>query len=148
METYDCTEDVKKHKSEVKKLIIKFANELLFNAALHDNSKLKDPIEKELFDRWTPELRKLIFGTDEYKKALDGMGEGVKRHYRANRHHPEHFESGINGMTLIDLIEMLSDWMAVAKSKNIPVDLDSAADRFNIDEQLFEIMRNTVEVVG
>ena len=53
-----------------------------------------------------PKLRELTFGSDEYKVALVGMGEGVKRHYAANRHYPEHYENGVNDMTLADIVEM------------------------------------------
>ena len=31
-----------------------------------------------------------------------------------NRHHPEYYEDGIAGMTLVDLEEMLSDWEAAS----------------------------------
>lgn len=110
----------------------------------HDDSKLNDPVEKDLFDHWTPELRKLTFGSDEYKIALDSMGEGVKRHYKANRHHPEHYQNGINDMTLVDLVEMICDWMASAEAKNAYVDLDNGAKRFGISEQLLEIIANTL----
>jgi hypothetical protein len=144
MPDYDCTNDVIEHKTKVGYWLRRFAQRLERRAATHDDSKINDPIEKAMFDRWTPEIRNTTFGTDEYKQALDGMGEGVKRHYQANRHHPEHYENGVNGMTLIDVMEMLTDWMAVAQSKNTRVDLKHAAERFGLSDQLVRIMINTL----
>lgn len=143
-QTYDCTEDVFEHKRKVKYWLRGFAEQLTTRAENHDNSKLRDPVEKATFDRWTPEIRRATFGSDEYKQALDGMGEGVKLHYKANRHHPEHYENGVNDMTLMDVVEMLADWMAVAQSKNTHVDLRHAAERFGLSEQLVEILANTL----
>ncbi len=84
----------------------------------------------------------MAVGTDEYKVALDGMGEGVKLHYKANRHHPEHYANGVDDMTLIDVVEMLADWMAAAQARNVSVDLKHAAERFGLSEQLVRLMAN------
>jgi hypothetical protein len=140
--TYDCTEDVMKHKGKVEYWLRRFWTQLENRAPIHDDSKLKDPTEKTMFDYWTPELKQRTFGTDYYKDALDGMGEGLKLHYEANRHHPEHFENGVNDMTLIDVIEMVADWMAAAEAKNVHIDLDHAAERFGLSEQLVKIIAN------
>lgn len=144
-EQYDCTNDVLLHKERVKWWIQEIAvHRLQYRAEHHDDSKLSDPVEKALFDHWTPELRKFTFGSDEYKIALDGMGEGVKRHYASNRHHPEHFPNGINDMTLADVVEMVCDWAAAAEAKGGPVDLTHAAARFGLSEQLVKIIANTL----
>jgi cytochrome c5 len=141
---YDCTADVMAHKAKVERIMRDFARQLEERAACHDDSKLKTP-EKELFDQWTPELKQRTFGTDYYKQALDGMGEGIQHHYRANRHHPEHFEIGVYGMTLVDVVEMFCDWCAAAEGRGVPVDLDNGAKRFHISEQLTAIFANTVK---
>ena len=139
---YDCTQDVLHHKGLVEYWLRRFFEQLQGRAKYHDDSKLKDPEEKALFDYWTPRLKELVFESDEYKKALEGMGEGVKKHYKANRHHPEHFEDGVDQMTLIDVVEMVADWMAAAQAKNVHVDLDHAAKRFGLSEQLVKIIAN------
>ncbi len=144
MNDYDCTNDVMEHKRRVEYWMRDFEHQLKSRAENHDNSKLNDPMEKALFDKWTPELKRLTYGTDEYKAALDGMGEGVRKHYEANRHHPEHYPNGINGMTIVDLVEMLVDWMAAAEAKNTHVDLERAAARFGLCDQLVEIFANTL----
>ena len=141
---YDCTQDVLDHKDKVEYWMHDFSIQINNRARIHDDSKLNDPVEKQLFDHWTPKLREIVFGSDEYKVALVGMGEGVERHYKANRHHPEHYENGVNDMTLIDIVEMLSDWIAAAQRKNTYVDLSSAAKRFGLSEQLVKILANTL----
>lgn len=144
MSNYDCTDDVMKHKTVVGKILVSFITQLEDRVRTHDQSKLDDPIEKALFDEWTPELRRLTFGTEEYKMALDAMGEGVKLHYRHNRHHPEHFENGVDGMTLVDVMEMVADWMAAAQRNNTEVDLFHAVKRFGLSQQLIQIIINTI----
>ena len=66
---YDCREDVMKHKEMVEYWLNSFATRLKQRAYTHDNSKLKEP-EKSMFDRWTPELKRLEFGSEEYKSEL------------------------------------------------------------------------------
>jgi hypothetical protein len=144
MSDYDCTDDVMEHKRKVEYWMRRFWESLKKRASIHDDSKLQDPEEKAMFDHWTPELRVRTFGSEQYKQALDGMGEGVRRHYRANRHHPEHFPNGVNDMTLIDVLEMVCDWMAAAEDKKVPVDLDHAQARFGLSDQLTAIIANTL----
>jgi hypothetical protein len=71
------------------------------------------------------------------------MGEALKHHYANNRHHPEHFENGINGMNLLDVIEMVCDWKAAADLKGVEPNLDYLAQRFGISDQLKNIIAAT-----
>jgi len=142
--TYDCTEEIKKHRDRVHRILQGIADELASRGKIHDMSKIQSPLEKISFDHWLPEIRKYEFGSENYKNALAQMGTGLTMHYDANRHHPEHFPDGIDGMSLIDLIEMLADWMAVCAEKNVPVDLISAKDRWKIGDQLMKILENTL----
>lgn len=140
---YDCTVDVLEHKRKVAFWMHDIASQLQNRATCHDDSKLREP-EKSIFDKWTPNLKRVEFGGDEYKAALAGMGEGLQHHYRHNRHHPEHFERGLDGMTLMDIVEMFCDWLAAAEAKASPVNLDYLADRFHLSPQLRNILRNTL----
>ena len=87
-EEYDCTKDIMLHISLVRrylnKVILELAMERVPN---HDASKLQEP-EKSMFDRFTPRLKEVEFGSDEYKAALVDMGDALKHHYANNRHHP------------------------------------------------------------
>lgn len=141
MNYYDCTNDVKEHIARVQKWIDDFRYILDGRGRVHDASKL-EPFEKACFDEWTPKLKELQFGSEEYKDALEHMGEGLAHHYQVNSHHPEHYENGIDGMTLYELVEMVCDWMAAAEKKNQPVDMDYLQKRFNISPQLRSIIEN------
>lgn len=139
--SYDCTDDVKQHIALVNKWIDDFIYILKGRGSAHDASKLRPP-EKEMFDIYTPKLKVLQFGSDEYKKALSQMGEALKHHYTMNSHHPEHHKDGIDGMTLYEIVEMVCDWMAAAEKKGVPVDMDYLQKRFNISPQLRSIIEN------
>ena len=143
MDNHDSTAEILEHKRKVKYWINDFVHLLSARAETHDNSKL-EPEEKHVFDEYTPKLKELTFGSNEYKAALAGMGEGLKHHYKNNRHHPEHFENGVNGMTLYDLVEMFGDWLAAAEAKHTPIDVDYLASRFNLSTQLVDILLNTM----
>jgi len=77
--------------------------ELLDRSARHDLSKTREP-EWAVYDMFVPPLRATAYGSVEYLTLVDAMGEGLRHHYAHNRHHPEHFANGINGMTLVDLL--------------------------------------------
>jgi hypothetical protein len=143
MTSYDCTTDVKAHIALVQKWMKDFAYILAGRASVHDESKLKNPEEKAMFDKWTPELQKRKLGSPEYQEALEQMGGGLKLHYEANEHHPEHFSNGVDGMTFYNLIEMVCDWMAAAERKGSPVDMDYLQEHFHIAPQLRPIIENT-----
>ena len=79
------------------------------------------------------------------------MGEALKHHYAANSHHPEHYENGIDGMTLIDVLEMLCDWKAATERHadgDIMRSLEVNRERFGISDQLANILANTVREWG
>jgi hypothetical protein len=117
-------------------------------AVLHDASKFAEP-EMSGFMQIMPEFKKMEFMDEAYKKALSS--DTIQHHYTHNRHHPEHFPNGISGMTLVDLVEMLCDWVAAKKrySKEpfCAADIQKQVQRFNIEPQLAQILINTFEQV-
>ena len=108
---YNSSFDTRKHIDSVRENIAELIQRLYVRAIGHDESKLQEP-EKRMFDEFTPKLKDSTYGSDEYKGFLKDMGVALKHHYENNTHHPEHFESGVNGMTLLDVLEMLADWKA------------------------------------
>lgn len=146
MTKYDCTNDVKEHISLVQKWINNFVWVMQGRAKVHDKSKLESP-EKEMFDEYTWRLKNTVFGSEEYQKQLDGMGEALKHHYQNNAHHPEHYPNGVDGMTLFNLVEMVCDWMAAAEKKNVAIDMDYLQSRFGISLQLRSIIENTLKEI-
>jgi hypothetical protein len=148
--SYDSTADTKAHINRVSELIEHFVHNLEARAEFHDATKLTDP-EKEVFDRVTPQLKALTYGSEEYKASLASMGEALRHHYANNRHHPEHHRHGVNDMNLLDVVEMLCDWKAATERHadgSIAKSLDMNPVRFGIDYQLATILRNTVRDLG
>src|SRR5690606_21777196 len=99
------------HISCVQHLLHHVITALQYRALSHDQSKLRPP-EVSIFAEYTPKLRGTTYGSEEYKRFLAEMKPALDHHYAKNSHHPEHFADGINGMDLLDLLEMLADWKA------------------------------------
>lgn len=147
---YDSAGDTLKHALRVGELMGQPITELVERSVQHDHSKTEDP-EKETFDRVTPQLKTLTYGSDEYKAALADMGPALAHHYSANRHHPEHFTDGVTGMTLVDLVEMLADWKAATERHadgDLAKSLEIQRERFGISDQLLRILANTAAFYG
>lgn len=87
---YDSRQDTEKHIARVRAYLAQFQESLSARGVVHDQSKLQEP-EKSFFDKYTPLLAALTYGSKEYKKALADLQPALKHHYRANSHHPEHY---------------------------------------------------------
>ncbi len=146
---YDSAKATIQHSARVKHLMNALCHDLTDRAATHDASKLKSP-EKEYFDRLTPKLKELKYGSEEYLASLKELGIALKHHYEVNPHHPEHHEDGVNGMTLVDVIEMLCDWIAAGertKDGTIEKSLAINKERFGLSPQLIQILTNTANLL-
>ena len=142
--------ETRKHIARVQALLHLVVKQLLDRADKHDASKLLEP-EAETFDAVTSQLADLKYGTDEYKACLEEMKPCLDHHYAKNRHHPQHFPDGVEGVTLIDIVEMLVDWKASSERQNdgnILKSIEHNRGRFSIDHQLSQILRNTVGALG
>lgn len=150
MDSYNSSLDTFDHIRSVQAILSHICHLLAIRGVNHDDSKLHEP-EKSIFDRMTPKLKQLTYGSDEYKAALIEMGEALRRHYAENSHHPEYYPDGINGMSLLDIIEMFADWKAATSRHNdgdIMGSIEINASRFNISDQLKQILINTVTEMG
>jgi hypothetical protein len=148
--SFDSRPETEQHIKQVQRLLMEILAKLAQRARTHDSSKLMSP-EKECFDLYTPILKESNFGSEEYKQTLENMGQALQHHYQANRHHPEHFENGIDGMNLIDLIEMIADWKAATlrhTNGDIMKSIEINKKRFGISDQLAEILLNTARDLG
>jgi len=148
--SYDSKPETKKHIRQVRKLLGKIVYNVKRRADLHDSSKLASP-EVEMYDEFTPKLRALTYGSDEYKQCLQVMGSALQHHYQCNSHHPEHFRDGIDGMSLLDLIEMLADWAAAVQRHddgNLTTSISINKKRFGMSGQLAKIFVNTAMEMG
>lgn len=149
-ERFDSEVDTLRHSRRVDELLLEVIAGVQGRLHKHDQSKLEDP-EKEVFDLVTPRLRTLTYGSDEYKASLAEMGPALDHHYAENRHHPEHFDNGVNGMTLVDVVEMLCDWKAATERHedgDLRKSLEIQKVRFGLSDQLCDILCNTAELAG
>ena len=151
--------ETRKHQQEVSKLLLIFAQELMKRAMVHDNSKLKSP-EREMFIEYTPKLKNTTYGSDEYNKHLEEMKKCLSHHYKVNKHHPEYndingftFSSNndpIESMDMLDIVEMLLDWLAATQRHadgDIGKSISKNEERFGINKQLSQVFRNTVALI-
>jgi hypothetical protein len=107
--------------------------------------------EKGILDEFTPKLKGSTYGSDEYKGFLGAMKPMLDHHYANNRHHPEHHATGIDGMTLLDVVEMLCDWKAAGErhaNGSIAASLKHNRTRFHVSDQLYRILENTAREMG
>lgn len=144
---YDSKPETLEHIYRVRQLLRLASKELNARALRHDKSKLKSP-EKEMFDRVVGRLKGCTYGSEEYKGYLKELKPALEHHYANNSHHPEHYENGVNGMDLFDLIEMFFDWKAATERHadgSIMKSIEINRERFGISDQLCDIMKNTVE---
>lgn len=141
------------HIQNVQLWIQRVREDLDRRGAEHDASKLRPP-ELKMFVEATKRLAGMTYGTDEYQAELRRMnadGGALDHHYRKNRHHPEHFEEGVNGMTLVDLIELLCDWKAATlrhDNGDMGESLRINKKRFGLSDQLTQILLNTITWMG
>lgn len=147
---YDSRPDTWQHISRVRELLGDVAKRVIERADAHDRSKLAEP-ELSIFNEFTPKLRDSTYGSEEYKGFLASMGEGLRHHYEHNSHHPEHYEDGIQAMSLLDLIEMVCDWKA-ATERHADGDLlrsiEQNQERFGYSDELKSILLATVKELG
>lgn len=145
----DSRPDTWQHIHDVQRLLLGVAGELAQRALEHDQSKLREP-ELSMFDTFRSKLDDVEHESPEYRRQLEQMGEALQHHYRANRHHPEHFEEGIHGMNLLDLIELVCDWIAASGRKGDdprPYIRGAARERFGYGDEIERLLLNTVDLL-
>jgi hypothetical protein len=127
-------------------LLSQAAKELIDRGLRHDSSKF-DPEEAIPL----AQLEELIrtqgpapYGSELYIKRTKMIEPMVRHHYQHNTHHPEHWNEGIDGMNLFDIIEMVLDWQAATeRNKDDAVNVSYSVDKYSISPQLENIIRNT-----
>ena len=143
-----CQLETYRHIEKVREIIRVFVSKLVTRAIEHDRAKLESP-EVEVFTEYTPKLAETTYGSDEYKEYLEQMNGALRHHYATYRHHPEHFDKGIDDMNLVDIVEMFCDWKASSMRHidgNLLKSIDINAARFNMSKQLKQIFINTAKM--
>lgn len=145
----ECRVETQKHIEKVRKYIRIMTDRLTTRGVNHDATKLESP-EVEIFAEHTDCLKDLEYNSDEYKQHLAAMKPALDHHYATYRHHPEHFQNGVNDMNLIDLVEMLADWKAASERQlngNLLTSIEQNATRFKMSDQLKQILINTAKTL-
>lgn len=148
MSTHKTTKLIEAHRFRVFQYMNAIAQEVMQRGNNHDSTKLHSP-ELEIYARNVDEFDKHPFNSEGYNKAKAVIKEATDHHFKHNRHHPEHFPDGIEGMNLVDLLEMVCDWKsATLNHPEQPGDmynsLKVAVDRYNISPQLALVLYNTM----
>ena len=140
-----------KHIDRVNYLLCMAAKELERRGCVHDRSKLL-PIESDPLQ----EMQDLIdkegqapFGSDEYRRRTALLKPMLEHHYANNSHHPEHYENGISGMCLFDLMEMFFDWKAASeRGGDDAMGITYCVQKYGIPPMLESILNNTADRMG
>lgn len=143
----DSSADTLDHIGKVGVNLSRAITDLALRAAKHDASKLLPP-EKAVYDRVRPLLDAAEYGSPDYHAATAQLGDAFVHHCEVNRHHPEHFGGqGVNGMTLMDVLEMVCDWQAASQRRpgvDVRDGLEHNFEKYEIGGQLADIIENTV----
>ena len=134
------------HRYDVGKSLSVLIKALIDRASEHDLDKFHpEVVDKhcEMFEDF--QKTKPDYGTPGYDEVKDRFEDIIKRHYQASRHHPEHFERGIDGMNLVDMMEMVCDWVAATpKDQDVFDAVGLNCSKYGIDEQLMVLIVRTI----
>lgn len=147
---FDSRYRMMRHIETVRNYINTIVKELINRQEQHDQSKFESP-EEEIFVKYTPKIRKLLFNSKEYKKYVKIMTPAINHHRKYNRHHIEYFKNGIKDMNLIDLTELICDWKAASIRNNKDNILNSIEINQNIygySDEVKEILKNTAKLLN
>ena len=141
----DTVDSIIKHKKSVKRRLLYIADKIRERAEAHDNSKLNYP---EL--GWLVAMDKegrAPYGSEEYFEKQKRWECFFKHHYSENTHHPDHYDEGTKGMSVVDIVEMMCDVISyldeIPQEKVFEV-ISEQAERFGFSSELKAILTNTL----
>ena len=145
-------DDTQEHIRAVHNNIETIAIDLVTRGNAHDRSKFEEvelgPLAemKEVEDREGP----VEFGTPEYSARTAMLGDMWKHHVEHNDHHPEHFQNGIAGMNLMQIVEMLCDWQAASEQRDPSktMNITFCVEKYGISADARAILSNTADSLG
>lgn len=138
-------EYVLKHIRSVRAKLYVILNEISKRVLQHDKSKLEYP-EYNLWCKMDEEPR-YKYGTKEYFDKIERNKHVFNLHYKHNTHHPEHYVNGILDMDLVDVLEMLIDWISykdkIRISEAIEL-IEQQSRRYGLSEEFECVLKNTL----
>ncbi len=144
--------DLKNHKKNVETNINKIAIELEKRSKTHDQDKMTNEVIYRAYAKYSKKQRSLPYGSKEREELENGeaMGEATTLHVINNRHH---FYDERNSMTenevdLVDLVEVLSDWVGAMRRHNLSTEeeierLELIFKKHKISKTLGQLLLNT-----
>lgn len=146
-----AVEVTRRHIDRVRELLNMAGATLVSRGFMHDRSKYEEielgPLAEmqALIDREGP----APYGTAEYRRRTALLDPMLEHHYANNSHHPEHYENGVDGMDLFDVVEMFFDWKAASERGEEPaMNLTYACERYSVSPQLAAVFKNTADRLG
>lgn len=147
---YKSKMETSEHIRIVSRYVNKIVHELIYRGNWHDHTKLQNP-EAEGFATVFEKMKDVEYGSKEYEECKNSITDTIQHHYEYNRHHPEHFENGIDDMSIVDLVEMLCDWKAASKKNkkgSLEKSINVCCEKYNISPQLKNILINSIPFFG
>ena len=137
---------IRKHILSFQKHMLKSIINLQNRMIIHDDSKYGGNELELVLGKY--DLDSSEFGTPSYDEQLKKVYNSLSNHYNNNSHHPQYYENGVDDMSIFDLLEMLNDWYA-ASENGIGIDksIEFNSKRFNIDNSIVRLLRNTVKEI-
>jgi len=140
--------DTWRHINRVRFYLHICVDSLLRRALKHDMSKLVEP-EASAFAYIEYDMEKLSYADEQYDDSVERLTKegALAHHYAVNDHHPEHFARGVEDMTIMQISEMICDWIAGSERQNdgnIRQSIEIACERHKIHGQLKKVIENTV----
>lgn len=122
-----------RHRIAVQRHLRRISQQIEARIVEHDSSKFQED-EFEGFVEINIVARTHPYGSQEYKDSIS-HNNAVELHRQRNRHHPEYHQTGVEDMTLVELIEMVCDWKAASETygqTSFQESLSIQAKRFNL----------------
>lgn len=144
-EAQSTIKSILKHKESVHNRLSFLAAELKKRAEIHDNSKLCMPEVGYLIDM--DKEGKVDYGSEAYFEKMEKWDCFFKHHYKENTHHPDHYQLGINDMTIVDLCEYMIDVVSYFEDLHVADainTIDAQQARFGLSEQVANVLKNTL----
>lgn len=140
-----CRDYLYEHRALVHDKMATVSRDINTRARHHDQSSLNGS-EFRIYEEHFDELQKYPMFDPRRDAVLKEMRVATMYHHNANDHHPEHFDDGINGMNLIQMIEFVADIMSQSEQNGIDVYemLPLLKDQYDISSQLYQVILNTV----
>jgi len=136
------------HNVRVTSYLAYLADAMKMRALIHDASKFSDD-EFPGYVRVNRIAREHEYGSLEYMQSIKETG-AIALHFAKNSHHPEHYPNGIDDMTLLDIIEMVTDWKAASETYG-QTSLEDAlvihTERFGLRNEHLYLIRLVIEAL-